>query len=75
MIADLTVLAALAAGLPASSGVPTAVRVSFVVTGLVLLGWMVWGIRTYQRTGQATWLWLGVVMAFALVTGYTRYPR
>ena len=54
---------------------PTAVRISFLVSGLVMVGWMVWGIREYRRTGRATWLWLGVLMAVSLVTAFLRYPR
>ncbi len=56
-------------------GVPTSVQISFAVTALFLVGWMIWGVRQYRRTGQATWLWLGVLMGIALVSGYARYPR
>ena len=54
---------------------PTAVRISFLLTGLVMLGWMIWGIREYRRTGRATWLWLGVLMGVSLVMAFLRYPR
>ena len=56
-------------------GVPTAVAISFVVTALVLVGWMIWGIREYRRTGKAMWLWLGVLMAASLLAAFLRYPR
>jgi hypothetical protein len=58
-----------------TEGLPTAVQISFLVTGVVLLGWMIWGIREYRRTGRATWLWLGVLMAVSLVAAFLRYPR
>jgi hypothetical protein len=58
-----------------TEGLPTAVLVSFLATAAVLLGWMVWGIREYRRTGRATWLWLGVLMAVSLVAAFLRYPR
>jgi hypothetical protein len=56
-------------------GVPTAVAISFLVTALVLVGWMIWGIREYRRTGKAMWLWLGVLMAASLAAAFLRYPR
>ena len=55
--------------------VPTAVAISFLVTALVLVGWMVWGIREYRRTGKAMWLWLGILMAGSLLAAFLRYPR
>jgi hypothetical protein len=56
-------------------GVPTAVAISFLGTALFLVGWMIWGIREYRRTGKAMWLWLGVLMAASLVGAFLRYPR
>ena len=56
-------------------GVPTAVAISFLVTALFLVGWMIWGIREYRRTGKAMWLWLGVLMAGSLLAAFLGYPR
>jgi hypothetical protein len=56
-------------------GVPTAVAISFLVTALVLVGWMIWGIREYRRTGRAMWLWLGILMGVSLLAAVLRYPR
>ncbi len=54
---------------------PTSVMISFLVTGLVMLGWLIWGIREYNRTGKATWLWMAVLLGISLVFGFMRYPR
>ncbi len=59
----------------ADPGMSAAVQVSFLVTGLFLVGWMVWAVREYRRTGQAMWLWLGVLMAIGLMSGFARFPR
>jgi hypothetical protein len=56
-------------------GVPTAVAISFLVTALFLVGWMIWGIREYRRTGKAMWVWLGILMAASLLGAFLRYPR
>jgi hypothetical protein len=58
-----------------TQAVPTTVAISFLVTGLFLVGWMVWGYREYRRTGRAQWLWLGALMGVSLVVSFTRYPR
>ncbi len=77
MIAASHLLAGTSAAVGAGDdpGVPTAVRISLVVTGLVLVGWMVWGVIQYRRTGQATWLWMGALMAISLVAALARYWR
>ena len=77
MIAAPPLLAAtpMAVGADDAPGLPTAVQISFLVSGLFLVGWMVWGVRQYRRTGQATWLWLGALMAISLVGAIARYPR
>jgi hypothetical protein len=56
-------------------GVSGAAAISFVVTGLFLLGWMVFGVVQYRRTGRATWLWLGALMGLSLVAAFVRFPR
>lgn len=56
-------------------GVPTSVTISFLVCGLLLVGWMVFGLREYRRTGRATWLLLGVLMGVSLLVGFLRFPR
>jgi purine-cytosine permease-like protein len=53
---------------PASASVTA----SIVVTALVLAVWMIVGIREYRRTGRATWLWLGVLMAVSLAVAALR---
>jgi hypothetical protein len=53
----------------------TAVLISFLVTALFLVGWMIWGVREYRRTGRAMWLWLGVLMGVSLLMAFLRYPR
>jgi hypothetical protein len=55
--------------------VPTSVLVSFLLTGLVLVGWMVFGFIQYKRTGKGTWLWLGVLMGVSLISGFLSYAR
>ncbi len=57
------------------SGLPTAALISFLVTGLFLVGWMVFGVVQYRRTGKANWLWLGVLMAVSLATVIMNFPR
>jgi hypothetical protein len=54
---------------------PTSAAISFAVTGLFLVGWMIFGLVTYRRTGKATWLWLGALMALSLVMAFARFPR
>lgn len=56
-------------------GMPASVAISFLVTGLVLIGWMIFGFREFRRTGRATWLWLGVLMGVSLLVGFLRFPR
>jgi hypothetical protein len=58
-----------------AGAVPTSVMISLAVTGLFLVGWMVFGVVAYRRTGRATWLWLGALMAVSLVAAFARYPR
>jgi hypothetical protein len=58
-----------------AEGLPTAVLISFVATALVLVGWMVFGVVQYRRTGKSTWLWLGALMALSLVSAFLAYPR
>jgi hypothetical protein len=58
-----------------TEGLPTSVLVSFLVTGLFLVGWMVFAVVQYRRTGRATWLWLGGLMALSLVMAFLRFPR
>ncbi|HYN56618.1 MAG TPA: hypothetical protein VES03_05405 [Motilibacterales bacterium] len=58
-----------------AQGLPTAVLISFLATGLFLVGWMVFGVIQYRRTGKATWLWLGVLMAVSLAMAILRFPR
>jgi hypothetical protein len=58
-----------------TEGLPTSVVVSFAVTGLFLVGWMVFGVIQYRRTGTAMWLWLGALMALSLVMALARFPR
>jgi heme A synthase len=43
-----------------------------LVTGAVMLGWIIWGFREYRRTGRAQWLWMGVVMLVGLVVSLGR---
>jgi hypothetical protein len=58
-----------------TEGLPTSVVISFAVTGLFLVGWMVFGVVQYRRTGKATWLWLGALMVLSLVMAFVRFPR
>ncbi len=58
-----------------TDGLSTSVVISFAVTGLFLVGWMVFGVVQYRRTGKATWLWLGALMALSLVMAFVRFPR
>ena len=51
------------------------VLISYLVTGLFLLGWMVFGFVHYRRTGNATWLWLGVLMGVSLVSAFLGIAR
>ena len=53
----------------------TYVTISYLLTGLVLLGWMVFGFVHYRRTGNATWLWMGVLMGVSLVSAFLAYAR
>jgi hypothetical protein len=56
------------------AGLPTGIWISGAVTAIVLVGWTAWGFREYRRTGRATWLWLGALMAISLVVALTRLP-
>ena len=42
---------------------------------MVMLGWLVWGIREYRRTGRAQWLWMAVLLGLGLVMGALNYAR
>ena len=53
-------------------GLPTSIWISGAVTAVVLVGWAAWGFGEYRRTGRATWLWLGALMAISLVVALTR---
>lgn len=57
-----------------SQGLPTAVAISLLVTGLVSLAWLVWGIREYRRTGRAQWLWMSILLGVSVVVVLARYP-
>ena len=58
-----------------TEGLSTSVVVSFLVTGLFLVGWMVLAVVQYRRTGTATWLWLGALMGLSLGAAFVRFPR
>lgn len=53
---------------------PWAVLAIVLVTGAVMLGWIVWGFREYRRTGRTQWLWMAVVMLVGLVITLGRLP-
>lgn len=53
--------------------VPAGVWISLAVTGLLMLAWIVWGVREYRRTGRATWLWMAVVLGVGLVVSVGRW--
>jgi hypothetical protein len=55
--------------------VQTSVLISYLLTGLFLVGWMVFGFVHYRRTGNATWLWLGVLMGVSLVSALIGLAR
>ena len=45
-----------------------------VLVGLAfMVGWVVWGVRQYRRTGQAQWLWMAVALGFGLAMGAVTY--
>lgn len=51
----------------------------FVIWGLVLaaviIGWIVWGVREYRRTGNAMWLWMAAVMLVSLFATLSQVRR
>ena len=52
------------------------VLISLLVTGLVMLGWVVWGVREYRRTGKPQWLWMAVLLGISfLVSCSTQLAR
>ena len=58
-----------------TGGATAAMWVSLLVGAVLMLGWLVWGIREYRRTGRAQWLWMAVLLGFGLVMGALNYAR
>ena len=54
---------------------PAAVKISFLVSGLLMLAWLIWGVREYKRTGKATWLWMSVLLGVSLLMAVLNYQR
>ena len=54
---------------------PAAVKISFLVSGLLMLAWLIWGVREYKRTGKATWLWMSVLLGVSLLMAFLNYQR
>lgn len=45
------------------------------VTGLVMLAWIIWGVRQYLRTRQPMWLWMVVLMFLSLTVALSGMLR
>lgn len=50
----------------------TAVMLSYIVTGVIMAAWIVWGIREYRRTGRAQWLWMACLLGVSLLFTLTQ---
>jgi hypothetical protein len=45
----------------------TAVTISLALSGLLMIGWVIWGVREYRRTGALMWLWMSAMLAISLL--------
>ena len=43
------------------------VTLSFVISGVLMIGWVFWGVREYRRTGSLMWLWMAVMLTISLL--------
>ncbi len=50
-------------------------QIGLLITGLVMLGWIVWGFRQYRRTNQGHWLYMSLMLGFGLLMMLVNYGR
>jgi len=53
----------------------TGVTISLIVSGLVMVGWVVWGVREFRRTGNAQWLWMAVLLGISFLVVLSQLSR
>ena len=40
-----------------------------------MIGWAVWGVREYRRTGNLQWLWMAGLLGISLLVTLTQLAR
>lgn len=53
----------------------TAVTISFLVSGVLMLAWLVWGVREYRRSGNVQWLWMAALLGVSLLVMLSQLSR
>ena len=53
----------------------TGVTISLIVSGLVMVAWIVWGVREFRRTGNAQWLWMAVLLGISFLVVLSQLSR
>lgn len=54
---------------------PKSAYVVLIVTAMVGLAWLVWGVREYQRTGRTQWLWLAGVLLLSVIAMFSQMQQ
>ncbi|MGB8021564.1 MAG: hypothetical protein WCF04_10085 [Candidatus Nanopelagicales bacterium] len=52
-----------------NTGLLTAIM---LFTAVVIVAWIIWGVREYRRTGRPQWLWMAVLMLVSLFVTWSR---
>ncbi len=50
-------------------------QIGLLITGLVMLAWIVWGFRQYRRTNRGHWLYMSLLLGFGLLMMLVNYGR
>ena len=51
------------------------VTITFVISGVLMIGWAVWGIRQYRSTGALMWLWMSLMLGVSLLVTLSQLAR
>jgi hypothetical protein len=51
---------------PAQVDPYSAAKYVALVSLVIIVAWVIWGVREYRRTGRTVWLWMAAVMAIGL---------
>ncbi len=55
------------------SGQGVAILVSVLLTGIIMVAWIVWGVREYRRTGSPQWLWMAALLSVSILVMLSTY--